>query len=374
MKKILILLLSLAALSTWSCEEEAVTPDTEPNENTGSRSVVLHQATFEGLPIVVAGTGQRDLIVAFRRERAGVLHDFEVVQGRLPVIMRDERGNEWNIFGRAVNGPDVGARLEYVNSGMGYWFAFGAFFPGVDLHGAEPLAVDIDADTTADWALPTAYVGQGTGFDGIPSLQDPDFITYSPISQDPENPFYIQDDELVIVVSMNGETKVYPHKILDWHEVINDEVGEVPITVTYCPLTGTGKVWKREGQDAASSFGVSGSLYNSNLLAFDRQTESFWSQLEAVCVFGDRRGERMPLVPFVETKWGTWRSIDSNPLVMDERTGINRDYDEYPYGNYRTSPVISYPLLYEDDRLFAKERVFSIIVNGEAKVFQRDDF
>jgi len=374
MKKLSILLAGFFTLLVWGCQKESDTPKMGPGEDAGSRSIVLHQETFQGVPVVVAGTGQQDLIVAFRRERSGILHDFEPVQDRLPVIMSDQQGNEWNVFGRAVNGPDQGAQLEYVNSGMGYWFAFGAFFPGVTLHGAAPVHVDINADSTGEWAVPTAFVGQGTGFDGIASLQNPDFIAYSPILEDPDDPFYIEDDERVIVVSRNGETKVYPHKILDWHEVINDEVGEVPITVTYCPLTGTGKVWKREGQDATSSFGVSGSLYNSNLLAFDRATESFWSQLEAVCVFGDRRGERMALVPFVETTWETWRRIDANPLVMDKRTGVNRDYNEYPYGNYRSSSVISYPLLYEDDRLFAKERVFSLILDGKAKVYRRDDF
>lgn len=374
MKYTTALVLAGVWLIVLGCQKEQVTTNTPPNENAGSQSINLLQETFEKVPIVVVGTGRRDLIVAFRRDRASVIHNFEPVQNRLPVVMSDQLGNEWNIFGRAVNGPDQGAQLEYVNSGMGFWFAFGAFFPGLDLYGAEPITVEVSADTTEEWAIPTAYVGQGTGFDGIASLQNPNFINYSPIQINPDDPFYIGDEDLVIAVSLNGETKVYPHKILDWHEVINDEVGDVPVTVTYCPLTGTGKVWRRQGQDAASSFGVSGALYNSNLLAFDRSTESFWSQLEAVCVFGDRMGERMALVPFVETKWGTWRSIDPAPLVMDKNTGIDRDYNEYPYGNYRSSPLISYPLLYEDDRLFAKERVFSVIVNGKAKVYRRDDF
>jgi hypothetical protein len=177
-----------------------------------------------------------------------------------------------------------------------------------------------------------------------------------------------------MVVSQNGETKIYPHKILDWHEIVNDKVGGVDISLTYCPLTGTGKVWKRKEEDLADGFGVSGLLYNSNLLAFDRFTESFWHQLEGIAVFGDRRGERLDLVPFVETSWGTWRGLAQDPLVMSEQTGIDRDYTIYPYGDYKTSDLIAYPILYDDERLSPKQRVFSIIVEGQAKVYQLTDF
>lgn len=340
----------------------------------GSTSVKILQEDINGLPVVVAGSRSRNFIVAYSRVVNGEARDFTPVQGRLPVIMEDTQGNTWNIFGEATFGPDKGTKLAFVNSGMGYWFVFGAFYPGLEIFGSGGRPVDLNADTTSEWRIPTAYVGQGTGFDGIPALDAPPFITYNPISIDPDDPFYMEDEDLVIVVSLNGVTKIYPHKILDWHEVINDEVGGIPVTVTYCPLTGTGKVWKRNSVDLEAGFGVSGLLYNSNLLAFDRATESFWHQLEGTAVFGDRMDEELELLPFVETTWGTWRGLAPSPLIMSENTGINRDYNSYPYGDYKTSALVAYPILYDDDRLPRKERVFSVIVNGEARVYQFSDF
>ena len=357
------------------CKEEGSVPvPANPGTGSGSTSIKVIQEAFNGVPIVVAGSSSRNLIVAFRREVDGAVREFIPVQGKLPVLMEDDRGNRWNVFGKATSGPDKGAQLDYVNSGMGYWFVFGAFYPGLDLRGVGERAVDVSPDTSAEWRIPTAYVGQGTGFDGIPALDTPPFMTYNPMSIDPDDPFYMEDDDLVIVVSQNGETKVYPHKILDWHEVINDEVGGTPITVTYCPLTGTGKVWKRSTADTDAGFGVSGLLYNSNLLVFDRLTESFWHQLEGAAVFGDRMEERLELLPFVETSWGIWRGLEPSPLIMSEETGYNRDYTDYPYGDYKSSALVAYPILYADDRLHEKQRVFSVIIEGKARVYQFTDF
>ncbi|MEQ8702304.1 MAG: DUF3179 domain-containing (seleno)protein [Phaeodactylibacter sp.] len=376
MSRYLIGLIAVLFFFSSGCREEegSVPVSTGPGGGSGSTSVKLIQEEFNGIPIVVAGSSNRNLIVAFSREVDGAVREFTPVQGQLPVIMEDEQGNRWNVFGKATFGPDKGAQLGYVNSGVGYWFVFGAFYPGLDLWGIGERSVNISPDTSADWQIPTAYVGQGTGFDGIPALDEPPFINYSPISIDPDHPFYMEDEDLVIVVSQNGETKIYPHKILDWHEVINDEVGGTLVTVTYCPLTGTGKVWKRSTADMDAGFGVSGLLYNSNLLSFDRATESFWHQLEATAVFGDRMEERLELLPFVETSWGTWRGLSPSPLIMSEETGYNRDYTDYPYGDYKSSALVAYPLLYDDDRLPKKQRVFSVIVNGKARVYQFSDF
>lgn len=365
----------LAGILTLGCSDEQGVPEpVNPGNNTGNGSIKLLQEEFNGEPVVIAGSERRNLVVAFSRLFEGEVRNFSSVQGRLPVIMEDEQGNNWDVFGRATFGPDAGAQLKYVNSGMGYWFVFGAFYPGLEIDGQGTRPVTLNPDTTAEWSIPFSYVGQGTGFDGIPALDHPPFMVYNPLTIDPEAPFYLEDNDLVMVVSQNGETKIYPHKILDWHEIVNDKVGGVDISLTYCPLTGTGKVWKRKEEDLADGFGVSGLLYNSNLLAFDRFTESFWHQLEGIAVFGDRRGERLDLVPFVETSWGTWRGLAQDPLVMSEQTGIDRDYTIYPYGDYKTSDLIAYPILYDDERLSPKQRVFSIIVEGQAKVYQLTDF
>ena len=194
---------------------------------------------------------------------------------------------------------------------------------------------------------------------------DFDFL---PTTNDEES-FFVADNDLVIVVSLNGETKVYPHSILDWHEIVNDVVGGEQLSITYCPLTGTAKIFKQN-----DAFGVSGLLYNSNVIAFDRTTESLWTQLDAQCIYGPRIGEEIETVPFVEMPWSSWRRFQSSPKVMSDDTGINRDYNEYPYGDYRETDIVSFPLRYLDRRLPVKERVFSIIIDGQAKAISHERF
>lgn len=368
----------LYAVFLMGCQKENAEPSQSnppPAVSQGSFNISVIEDEFMDTPVVLVGSGRQNLIAAFSRNFAGGIRTFSPLDAKMPVVMEDDLGNHWDVFGNALLGPNKGEKLEAINSGMGFWFAFGAFYPGVEIYGLGKEIVDIgQADTTENWSVATAYVAQGAGFDGIPAIDEPTFETFEIINSDPSDPFYVNDEDLVIGVSINGETKTYPHKVLDWHEVVNDEVGGTPISVTYCPLTGTGKVWERQDESVDYNYGVSGFLYNSNILAFDRVTESLWSQLEAVCIFGELRGNRLDIIPFVETTWKTWRNIASSPVVLSDDTGFDRNYDIYPYGDYRSSELISYPLLYQDDRLHPKERVFSIIIAGQAKVYRLSDF
>ncbi len=133
-------------------------------------------------------------------------------------------------------------------------------------------------------------------------------------------------------------------------------------------------MWERDGADRTFSFGVTGLLYNSNILSFDRETESYWSQLNAKCVNGARKGQTRKIYPHIETYWKTWLLVDSHADIMTENTGQDRDYTEYPYGDYRTNDRVAYPLFLDDLRLPRKERVFSVIVGDQAKVYQLKDF
>lgn len=367
--------ITCALILLGACSKEdgqIILPD--PGPGSGSISIKVIEDEVGETPIVVVGSRGRNFMAAFERNFNGQVLSFTAVQNSLPVVMEDDLGNRWDAFGQAIFGPDQGSRLDLLNTGMGFWFVFGAMYPGIEIHGLGRREVSIRQDTMPGWSIPTSAVAQGSGFDAITALEDPEFFTYSVSQVEPDGDFYLDDDDLVIAVALNGETKVYPHAILDWHEVINDVIGGVPVSVTYCPLTGTAKVWERQGATPTFSFGVSGLLYNSNVIPFDRQTESFWNQIEANCVFGDRRGERLQLVPHLETTFGSWLGFDADPLLMTTNTGINRDYRVYPYGNYRTSEIVSYPLSYDDDRLPRKERVFAVLVDGRAKVYRLSDF
>ncbi len=372
-KVVLALLFTMIFLSCGDDDNGGMMQN-PPNNSSGSLDFSLINDELDGTSVVVAGSQGLDFIVAFEREFAGSLRDFTPVQSSLPIIMEDDLGNRWDIFGRAISGPNKGEALGSVKSGVGFWFSFSSFYPGIELYNEAPIQVDIDADTIQDWAVPTSFVAQGAGFDGIPAIMDPKFDNFRIIDSDPSNNFYVEDHDLVMIVENNNEIKVYPHAILDWHEVINDDIGGTPIAVTYCPLTGTGRVWEREDLSFEKTFGVSGFLYNSNLIAFDRETMSFWSQITASAVFGDRVGESLNVVPFVECTWAFAKQLIDEPLVMTEDTGFDRDYGEYPYGNYPNTELLSYPILYRDARLPLKERVFCIEIGDLAKVYQFSDF
>ena len=129
-----------------------------------------------------------------------------------------------------------------------------------------------------DWLVPESEVLKGAGKDAIPALTDPEIVRYGEVN-------YLNGADLVIGLVIDGEPRAYPHRILDWHEIINDKIGDTNFAITYCPLTGSGIGWNQL-QLTNASFGVSGLLYNTNLIPYDRSTNSYWSQMKLMCVFG----------------------------------------------------------------------------------------
>ncbi len=212
------------------------------------------------------------------------------------------------------------------------------------------------------WAIPKeAVVDAGVGKDGIPSIDNPQF---SP----PEDIISAFDDQLVLGFEHNGEYRAYPVQILDWHEIVNDEIDGLPVAITYCPLTGTGLGWSRLVGGSVSTFGVSGLLYNSNLMPYDRRTNSTWSQQAIECVNGFFIGEQPKTYNVIETTFRTWKASFPHTKIMNGNTGFNRVYSVYPYGDYRTNDdLIFFPLTNEDDRLPAKEKVLGVLIREQVK-------
>jgi hypothetical protein len=221
-----------------------------------------------------------------------------------------------------------------------------------------------------DWLIPQKEVRDGgPGKDGIPALQTPPRVSV----EDPTNN-YLGDEDLVLGYYFNGEVVAYPHDILDWHEIINDKVGGQAIAVTYCPLTGTGIGWDRIIEEEETTFGVSGLLYNSNLIPYDRKTGSNWSQIRLECVNGSLIGKDAVVLPLIEMKWKAWKKIFPGSMVVSTSTGHSRSYGSYPYGNYKTSSSLIFPAIPTDDRLHLKERVLSVIQGGAARVYRFEHF
>lgn len=221
-----------------------------------------------------------------------------------------------------------------------------------------------------NWLIPQGeVVDGGPGQDGIPAIN-------RPIMQEAVNETNQRPTDLVVGVLHEGQIHVYPHDILNWHEVVNDSINFNDFVLSYCPLTGSATSWDIDDTLSDTEFGVSGLLYNSNLLLYDRESGSRWSQMLEQAVQGQRAAERPNRLQVIETTWSTWLAMYPNSFVMTRSTGFDRDYDAYPYRDYRTSEELLFPVSSTDNRLHPKERVIGIRSDsgGQSKVYQIDGF
>ena len=192
--------------------------------------------------------------------------------------------------------------------------------------------------------------------DAIPALHDP--ATRS--AADAE----LRDDEIVLGIVVAGQPRAYPIAILNWHELVNDTLGGEPILVSFCPLCGTGMVFDRRVGGKARSFGVSGLLYRSDLLMYDRDSESLWSQISAEAVTGPLLGKRLRLHRARMDRWGTWRREHPTTTVLSFETGHRRNYRRSPYADYATSKKLMFPVSV-DPRYHPKMPTLGLRVRGE---------
>jgi len=218
-----------------------------------------------------------------------------------------------------------------------------------------------------EWLVPREKVFDGgPPKDGIPALVSPRFIPASLAE-------YLDDEDLVIGLP-DGNQRAYPHAILNWHEIVNDHLDGQPVSLTYCPLTGSGIVFSGSIKDRETTFGVSGLLYSSNLIAYDRATDSYWSQMKLLCVGGTSRGTTADVLPAIETSWKTWKQMFPESEVLSMETGYRRDYQQYPYGPYKESEYLLFAVDRDDRRLHRKERVLGIISNETVRVYRIGSF
>ena len=208
-------------------------------------------------------------------------------------------------------------------------------------------------------------VSGGPGRDGIPALTNPVFVTAS------EGDTFLAPGALVLGVIEGGEARADPHNLLWWHEIVNDQLGGVPITVSYCPLTGSGMVYEPRLTGANLNFGVSGLLFDNNLILFDRATESLWSQMSVLAVCGDLRGTAPALKPVVQSTWGAWKALHPETTVLSFQTGFSRNYGQYPYGAYDQigNNELLFPQSTIDPRRPMKELVIGVIEGGVTRAY-----
>lgn len=212
---------------------------------------------------------------------------------------------------------------------------------------------------------PEQIVSGGPPLDGIPSVDNPKFIKVQKAEE------FLEDSDHVVGLNINGDIRAYPLQILVWHEIVNDMVGKTPVAVTYCPLCFTNQVFNRTMNDGQIlEFGTSGKLYNSNLVMYDRTTNSLWSQAMAQGIVGKFAGIKLERIPFDVAYWREWKQLYPDSKVLSTDTGSTRPYGADPYGDYYTNRDVLFPVSNKDDRLGLKEIVIGLENKGQYKAFK----
>jgi len=202
----------------------------------------------------------------------------------------------------------------------------------------------------------------GPAKDGIPAIDRPKFISAADAS-------FLQDNDRVLGLSINGISKAYPIRILNYHEIVNDFLADKAVAITYCPLCGSGMAFDANIKDENTTFGVSGLLYNSDVLLYDRQTQSLWSQLLAEAISGKHNGARLKPLVITHTSWSDWSRQYPDTLVLSTETGYRRDYTKSPYNGYDKSRSLYFPVETLNQQYHPKEYVVGLSIQGRYKVY-----
>lgn len=197
--------------------------------------------------------------------------------------------------------------------------------------------------------------------DGIPAIDKPVWV--------PPERSGLQPKDRVLGLVVGNAARAYPVRILNWHEVVNDRIAGKPVVVTYCPLCGTGMAFEPAPGTAEKGYGVSGLLYNSDVLLYDRATESLWSQILSQAVTGPMHGTRLKPLALTHTSWADWRQRHPDTQVLSTQTGFDRDYSRDPYALYASVPELWFEVQQLDYRHPNKAWVLGVRIGGAAKAY-----
>jgi hypothetical protein len=204
----------------------------------------------------------------------------------------------------------------------------------------------------------------GPGKDGIPAIDGPKFVEPDKAEQ------WLKAREPVISLVVDGRAKAYPLQILIWHEIVNDRIGDVPVMVTFCPLCYSAIVFERTVDGREYSFGTSGMLRHSNLVMYDRQTETLWQQLTGEAIVGDMVGSTLKSIAAQIISFKQFCSTYKDGLVLSRETGFRRNYGRNPYVGY--DDISKRPFLFRgetDGRLPPMEKVVAVTINGQSNAY-----
>ena len=234
--------------------------------------------------------------------------------------------------------------------------------PGLGEGGPPPaLTAGWSTDFSKHGVPLDEFMSGGPPKDGIPPIDNPRFMRVADVD-------FLEDREPVIELSVGERVRAYPLQILVWHEIVNDRLGEIPVAVTFCPLCNTAIVFDRRVNGRTLDFGTTGNLRNSDLVMYDRQTESWWQQFGGAALVGELTGAKLEQLPSRIVAWGELRRAHPDATVLSRDTGYTRPYGRNPYVGYDSvdSPPFFSTKNADDDRLPPKERVVYVERGGEA--------
>lgn len=237
------------------------------------------------------------------------------------------------------------------------------------LPGDEPPPARAEREFSTDFSIHSVPYSEilsgGPPKDGIPSIDQPNFVNIEEADE------WIDDVEPVIQVSIDGIVKGYPLQILTWHEIVNDTLNGVPIVVTFCPLCNTAIAFERTIGDRVLDFGTSGRLRFSNLIMYDRQTESWWQQATGEAIVGELTGLQLKFVPAALISWAEFKQANPGSQVLSRDTGHTRAYGRNPYVGY--DDINQSPFLYDGpptpDALPPVARILALEFDGETVAY-----
>jgi len=213
------------------------------------------------------------------------------------------------------------------------------------------------------------FLSGGPGKDGIPAVDEPKFQPIAEVD-------WLEDPEPVIAFGVGDEWRAYPIQILMWHEIVNDTVADTPVAVTFCPLCHTAIVFDRTVDGQVLDFGVSGNLRHSDLVMYDRLTESWWQQATGRGIVGAYTGTALEFLPSQLISWQQFRELHPDGVVLSRDTGHIRSYGSNPYAGY--DKVDSNPFLLDDwtlidGRLNPKVRIVGVVIDGAEVAYPLPD-
>ena len=311
---------------------------------------------------IIANRDQRFIAVLIELMRAAQiglvpLPDYPLVVEALETLSDQSFGRDWPAWIEWYGASELAAPKGFTS------------WKGRLLSGIDPRFAGFLKDEYPSRIRVEEIQWGGVMVDGIPALSNPEMIPA-------DEAVYLDLGEPVFGISLNGDARAYPLRIMDWHEMANDVVGGVPVSLAYCTLCGAGIAFDGRAPDGNTyTFGSSGFLFRSNKLMYDRETGALWNQLTGEPVLGDLAAYdlRLALLPLVLTSWSDWLAQHPDTQVLSLDTGYERPYElGAAYGDYFSYEATMFPVWQRSDDLPAKSRVYALYLDGVPKAYSLD--